>query len=176
MKLERSEISGFEALIGGASVAASDYVPPSGDLPDALAELDYDGYRRIAYDPERSVWRGNESFALQAFHMGWLFRTPVNVHAVSGGVAEPVGFSPADFIYREPLDAARIPGSTSPRRTSRRPRRPSTGDRIPHPGSWRNSTPDPTSSSVELATPRPIPADRDASRQPGQHRHACLIR
>lgn len=99
----------FDTLTARArELAASDYVPPAEDLPEALAELDYDSYRRIAYDPERSVWRGNESFALQAFHMGWLFRAPVNVFSVDGGMAEPVGFSAADFIYREPLDAARL--------------------------------------------------------------------
>ena len=88
--------------------AGKDYAAPAEDLPEALAGLDYDAYRRIAYDPDRSVWAGNESFALQAFHMGWLFRTPVNVHEVSDGRARLVGFSAEDFIYREPLDQQKL--------------------------------------------------------------------
>lgn len=91
-----------------------DYAAPAEDLPEELAGLDYDAYRRIAFDPDRSVWAGNESFALQAFHMGWLFRTPVNVHEVSQGRARPVGFSPADFIYREPLDQEKLKQTEMP--------------------------------------------------------------
>jgi len=88
--------------------AGEDYRAPSQDLPEALADLTYDDYRHIAYDPDRTVWRGNQSFGLQAFHMGWLFREPVNVFAVSEGMARPVGFSAQDFIYREPLDAPKL--------------------------------------------------------------------
>ena len=88
--------------------AGQEYQPPKEDLPDALAKLTYDDYRHITYNPKRTVWRGNESFELQAFHMGWLFKTPVNVFAVSDGTARPVGFSPKDFTYREPLDAGKL--------------------------------------------------------------------
>ncbi|PHP65934.1 glucan biosynthesis protein D [Zhengella mangrovi] len=99
----------FETLTGAAKTKAGQaFAPPSEELPEALAALNYDDYRHIAYDPDRTVWRGNESFELQAFHMGWLFRSPVNVFTVSGGQARPVRFTAKDFIYREPLDAEKL--------------------------------------------------------------------
>ncbi|WP_193178436.1 glucan biosynthesis protein [Oricola nitratireducens] len=94
--------------------ASSDYVPPDETLPDALAKLTYDDYRRINFNPERTLWRGHAPFGLQAFHLGWLFKAPVNVFTVGGGMARRVDFSAKDFIYREPLDAEKMKDTTMP--------------------------------------------------------------
>lgn len=94
--------------------AAQAYEPPQEELPEAIAELTYDQHRAIRYRPDHAVWRGEAPFELQAFHMGWLFKAPVHIHAVKDGRAEPVTFHPRDFEYREPLDPEQFDGMTMP--------------------------------------------------------------
>lgn len=94
--------------------AAGAFKPRDETLPDALAKLTYDDYRRIAFNPDRNLWKGHSSFELQAFHLGWLFKAPVNVYAVSDGQAQRVPFSGKDFIYREPLDTAKLEATEMP--------------------------------------------------------------
>lgn len=66
-----------------------------------LAELDYDGYQRIAFDRDRTRWAdtGEGGFRVNAFHLGWLFKEPVHLHEVEDGKAHGMGFSTADFEY-----------------------------------------------------------------------------
>ena len=40
------------------TLAASSYKAPDTKLPDALAQLSYDDYRQIRFDPNQSLWRG----------------------------------------------------------------------------------------------------------------------
>lgn len=75
------------------SLAAAPYQPASLDLPPALAALDYDAYRGVRFRPEQAVWRGVGDYQLQMFHRGALYRRRVDLHEVSGGVAEPILYS-----------------------------------------------------------------------------------
>lgn len=92
----------FETLVAKAKAqAAKAYVKPAGELPEALAALQYDGYRKIAFKRERSKWQDNENFRVQAFHPGWLFDTPLKIHEVIEGAARPLVFEAADFDYHD---------------------------------------------------------------------------
>ncbi|QBF31771.1 glucan biosynthesis protein [Thalassococcus sp. S3] len=78
-------------------------------LQSFLADLDYDGYRSIAFRPEMARWRSDEvSFQLHAFHPGWLYKEPVVLHEVVNGTAQEMTFSTADFEYRKSL-AGQVP-------------------------------------------------------------------
>lgn len=74
------------------------------DVPLLLTDLDYDGYRKIAYRPERARWREeNVLFQVHAFHRGWLFPDPVALYDVQNGMAGGFSFTTQDFEYREGL-------------------------------------------------------------------------
>ncbi|SNS50808.1 glucan biosynthesis protein [Tropicimonas sediminicola] len=66
-----------------------------------LAELDYDEFQRIRFDPDRTRWADNPDFHMNAFHLGWLFKEPVHVYEIIDGQARPMSFSTADFIYSD---------------------------------------------------------------------------
>jgi glucans biosynthesis protein len=71
------------------------------DLPDWLAKLDHDGYRRIVFRPQAALWSGEGlPFQLRFAHRGYLYlhRVPIHVIAEDGSVGEAM-FSPAQFEY-----------------------------------------------------------------------------
>lgn len=77
-----------------------------------LGQLKYDDYQRIQFNPDRARWDTSDSFfRVDAFHLGWLFDTPVQLFEVANGMAQPMTFTTDDFIYHGDL-AARVPKST----------------------------------------------------------------
>ncbi|WP_460449743.1 OpgD/OpgG family glucan biosynthesis protein [Alsobacter sp. SYSU BS001988] len=71
--------------------------PPA--LPEALASLDYDAYRDIRFRPEKALLGEDSPFRMQLFHPGFLFKRPVTVNIVNGGVPAPVPYSASLFDY-----------------------------------------------------------------------------
>ncbi|QQM30323.1 glucan biosynthesis protein G [Martelella lutilitoris] len=85
--------------------AAKPYQEPAQNVPAPFESLHYDDYRAVRYDPNKAIWRDQSDFQLQAFSLGWLFKTPVEIYEVANGKAEKLVFSASDFIFRAPLDA-----------------------------------------------------------------------
>ncbi len=78
----------------------------------ALGDLGYDDYRLIQFNPRRSLWNEPGSFfRLDAFHLGWLFDTPVTLYEVVDGRAREIVFTTDDFTYHGDL-AARVTKKT----------------------------------------------------------------
>ena len=85
------------------ALADAPYKAPNRGLPDALADLSYDAYRQIRFDPAQSLWRGQGlPFEVQFFHRGSIFADRVDVFEVVDGQVVPVpyqadafGFGPA---------------------------------------------------------------------------------
>jgi periplasmic glucans biosynthesis protein len=74
-------------------------VPP---LPAPLETLNYDRYRMIQFRADHAKWADtNNPYQIHAFHMGWLFKEPVSMFEVEGGMASPLPFGTADFEYHE---------------------------------------------------------------------------
>src|SRR4051812_27206451 len=71
----------FEYVRGlAAQDAAQPYKAPADDLPARLGSLNYDEYRSIRFQPNRSLWRREGvPFQLQFFHRGGLFRDRVTM-------------------------------------------------------------------------------------------------
>jgi len=67
----------------------------------ALGELQYDDYRSINFRGDRARWADNPSslFRVSAFHMGWLYREPVQMFQIADGTATEMEFSTDDFEY-----------------------------------------------------------------------------
>ena len=96
----------FDLLTDRMRDAASrPYVEPVMELPDIIAKLTYDQYKQIAFRTDRALWADTNSlFRLEAFQMGWLFKTPVRLFEVNDGKAAPIIFTGEDFEYRPPLN------------------------------------------------------------------------
>lgn len=90
------------------------YEAPSEDLPEVVASLSYDEHRAIRFRPEHALWQGEAPFELQAFHPGWLFKQPVNIHVVENGEESLAHFYSSMFEYREPLKAEDFAGLELP--------------------------------------------------------------
>ncbi len=106
----------FEQLVSRMKDKASKaFAPSAPELPEILAELDYDQHRAINFRPERSLWRETGcTYQLQAFHPGWLFKEPVELFEILDGKIRPIQFTSADFEYRAPLDPERFKGLDLP--------------------------------------------------------------
>ena len=65
-------------------------------LPEALAKLDFDGWRDIRFRRDKALL-GNEGgpFRLEMFHLGHLYPRPVTVNIIREGIATPVPYSAA---------------------------------------------------------------------------------
>ncbi len=93
------------------TMAQSAYVEPA-KADAALERITYDQLRAIRFRPDRSLWRKEKlPFELQFFHLGYYFKTPVEMYTVNGGQAKPLAFDPAMFDYGpNKLDPAAIKG------------------------------------------------------------------
>jgi glucans biosynthesis protein len=81
-------------------LAKSPYRAPETKLPDAIANLSYDQYRAIRFDPGQSLWRGrNLPAEVQFFHRGFLFRSRVDISEVADGKATPIRYRPEQFDF-----------------------------------------------------------------------------
>lgn len=99
----QSETTPFSFDILSAQMAEAAKAPPlePKQVEGFLAELDYDGYQRIRFDPDKARWADlpDDTFRLHAFHLGWLFKQPVRLHEVVNGESRLMHFSTADFDY-----------------------------------------------------------------------------
>ncbi|WP_336486531.1 glucan biosynthesis protein [Methylobacterium nigriterrae] len=67
-------------------------------LPPQLAALDYDAWRDIRFRPEKAfLGEAGGPFRLQLFHRGFLYRRPVTVNLVRGGLATSIPYQAALF-------------------------------------------------------------------------------
>lgn len=92
----------FDALAAEMQQAAkSDPVAPATSSAEFLSKLNYDSYRLIRFDPAKSRFADIEDtrFELQAFHLGWLFKEPVQLFTVEADQSRPMEFNTDDFIY-----------------------------------------------------------------------------
>jgi glucans biosynthesis protein len=81
-------------------LAAKPYKKPDNNLPKAVASLDYDQYRDIRYDTEKSLWRSDKlPFEVAFFHQGLFYDHPVKINEIVGAKASEVKFDPHAFNY-----------------------------------------------------------------------------
>ena len=81
-------------------LATGPYARPVKNLSGPMANLDYDQYRDIRFDPAKSTWRDQKlPFELAYFHQGRTFDSPVRLHEITGKVVRDIRFDPAAFNY-----------------------------------------------------------------------------
>jgi glucans biosynthesis protein len=81
------------------------YVPPSQDLPAAIANLTPDQYHGIQFRPEAAIWTKDQlPFELQFFHRGLYYKDKVELAVVDpSGNAHHIAYAPSMFTTAAPL-------------------------------------------------------------------------
>jgi periplasmic glucans biosynthesis protein len=76
------------------------YRPTPVQHPALLDKIGYDVYQQIRFRSADALWRNDRRpFPVEFFHLGRYARKPVQIHAVSGGKARRVLYSPKLFDY-----------------------------------------------------------------------------
>ncbi len=85
--------------------AAAPWSEPPRDLPQPIADLDYDSYRRILYRRDQTIWANEPlNFHLQAYFPGFLYKDTTRLFIGDGTHFQPQVFSGANFEFLAPLD------------------------------------------------------------------------
>jgi glucans biosynthesis protein len=90
------------------ALAKTAFVPPSQDLPASIADLNYDQYQAIYFNPDAAIWAKDDlPFRMQLFHRGFYFKDKIEVATVSDGQAHHLAYSPDMYqpgaIVTQPL-------------------------------------------------------------------------
>ncbi len=80
-------------------LAQEDFKPAATDMPESLANMDYQQYRSIRFRPEQALWHDQALFEVQLFHPGFLYREPVRVNVVAENKVAALPFERARFRY-----------------------------------------------------------------------------
>ena len=102
----------LQSVIESAEQAASqDFETSDHDLDDALKNMDYQTYRAIRFNADRSLWRGENDYEVQFFHPGFLYQQPVTVYTV-GSDNQPVRLPFQRDAFKYDATAAPLAGVT----------------------------------------------------------------
>lgn len=105
----------FQAMQAKAKEAAAKGFQPSRDLPPDLNSLNYDQFRLIAFEHEKSIWKAQAlPFWMELFHRGYIFREEVQISLLPAGATstaelKPLLFQPELFQYRGELSGLKPP-------------------------------------------------------------------
>lgn len=81
-------------------LAAKPFEPGTVEFPAEIADLTYDQYRDIRFDPEKSIWKDADvPFRFDLFHSGFLYKTPVDIQIVEAGQARRVKYLRELFTF-----------------------------------------------------------------------------
>ena len=84
------------ALTSYAQLLASRPFRETAPLPGSFAAMDYDSYRKILFDPTRTLWRAeNQPFQMELYHRGYIYPEQVRLFTI-----EPAGDTLAGFAPR----------------------------------------------------------------------------
>ena len=108
----RGDAFDFESLrFEARRLAAEPYRAPA-EVPPVLRDLTYDEYRHIRFNPDQTLWRGEQlPFQLQFFHPGLFYTHTVQVNELDGPRVRPIGFDRNLFVYDQIELAGRLPES-----------------------------------------------------------------
>lgn len=83
------------------TLASTPYQSHTGEIPDALASLDWDSYQAIRFKPDHSLWADEGlAFQIRFFHLGRGFKDPVRMYEVVDGKAQHIAYDPRMFDFK----------------------------------------------------------------------------
>jgi glucans biosynthesis protein len=93
------------------ALAGKAYQPPANQVPDEIKKLDWDQYQAIRYREDHALWSADKlRFRARFFHLGLMFKNPVQIYEVVRGQAQEFAYDPAMFDYgKSGLQNARLP-------------------------------------------------------------------
>ena len=91
----------YESVVKEAqNLSRKPYKPVKSRLPKPFLNLDYDGYRKIVWNPEQTLWKQDDlNFRMELFHPGYLFKEPVRINEFSDSHVQTVPFSSELYHY-----------------------------------------------------------------------------
>lgn len=70
------------------------------DIPPELANLHYNDYNQIQYNPKKDIWaKENLPFRLEFFHRGYIYKDRVAINVIDDGTSSPLYYSPNQFNF-----------------------------------------------------------------------------
>ncbi|MGI4847338.1 MAG: glucan biosynthesis protein G [Janthinobacterium lividum] len=82
------------------TLAAENYRKPPNNLPKSVASLNYDQYRDIRFNADKSLWRNTASpFEVAFFHQGLFYDHAVKINEVVANKVREIKFDPHMFNY-----------------------------------------------------------------------------
>jgi periplasmic glucans biosynthesis protein len=92
-------------------LAQHEFVARELDARSPLNRLEYDQYRAIEFQRGAAIWKGEgRNFTVQLLHPGFIFKTPVDINLVVGGVSRRVLYTNQIFNYGlESAERGRVP-------------------------------------------------------------------
>ena len=81
------------------SLAASSYVETPPSSPDIVRSLDFAVSQKITFRPESTLWGNGSGYPVRFFHLTRYADQPVKIHAVNGGSAREILYSPQYFDF-----------------------------------------------------------------------------
>jgi glucans biosynthesis protein len=74
-------------------LGAKPYDPDRYKTPPYAADLDYDRYRAIHFNPDKAIWRDEPlNFRMQLFHGGYIYKEPIQISIVEDGKASRIPY------------------------------------------------------------------------------------
>lgn len=103
----------LQSVINAAKASAEQgYEQNDHGLDDGLKSIDYQTYRAIRFNPDKSLWNGENDYEVQFFHPGFLYELPVTVHTIDeSNSAQRIPFASDMFRYDD--KAASLAGLTN---------------------------------------------------------------
>ena len=96
-----------------SDLAKKPFVAPEEAVPERWGNIGYDQYRDIRFRPEQAIWRGERrNFELHLLPAAWLYKIPVSIHVVTGGIARPI--QPDNALFEFGSLAGRPAADTAP--------------------------------------------------------------
>src|SRR5215218_5532835 len=80
-------------------LARRPFVPPSNDLPDVFASLNYEQYVGIKALPGAHLWGDGRGISVEPLHRGFVFTNPVSLFLVETGLVRRVAYDRSQFEY-----------------------------------------------------------------------------
>lgn len=70
------------------------------EMPPGLENLNYDQYRDIRFNSEKSIWRGEpHGFSFDLFHSGFYYTSPVDIYVVTENEQAKLNYVPDLFTF-----------------------------------------------------------------------------
>ena len=87
-------------LKAAVALAASPYKAPESPLPSVFTGLTFEQYAAIRRVPGTGVWANEKlGFSLEPLHRGFVYRIPVAINIVEGGLSQRLLYDPADYDF-----------------------------------------------------------------------------